>query len=69
MYRPNVKNVVRMGLFALATATVACESATAPSAPVSIKKAALKDTVPPLTGECRSGYILVQGRYVCSDET
>lgn len=69
MFRPIVKNVVRLGLFAAAVTTVACSNPTAPNTPINIKKAALKDVVPPIEGDtsgyCRSGWTLINGRFVC----
>jgi hypothetical protein len=63
MYRPIAKYVLRAALFASAITAIACASPTAP-APVSAKNAALKDS----TTLCRSGYTIMNGRYVCNDE-
>jgi hypothetical protein len=60
MYRPVAKYVLRAALFASAITAIACASPTAP-APVNAKKA-VKDSV---DENCRSGYTIVDGRYVC----
>jgi hypothetical protein len=65
MSRPIVKYAVRIAFFASAVLALACSGATAPSAPISLKKPALKDTVTdPST--CFSGYQVIQGFYVCN---
>jgi hypothetical protein len=63
MYRPIAKYVVRVVLFASTLAAIACASPTAPTSPVA--KKAVKDSVPPT---CRSGFTLINGRYVCNEE-
>lgn len=64
MYRPIVKYVVRVALFASAVAAIACSTPTAPT--VANKKPATKDLADTL--ECRSGWTVVQGRVVCNPE-
>jgi class 3 adenylate cyclase len=62
MYRSIAKYVLRAALFASAVAAIACASPTAP-APVNSAKA-VKDSV---DANCRSGYTIIGGRYVCND--
>jgi hypothetical protein len=63
MSRPTVKYAVRIALFASAVVALACSNATAPSAPISPKKPALKDST-----TCLSGYQVIQGLYVCNGD-
>ena len=65
MYRPVLKYVVRVVLFASAVVAVACSTPTAPTA-VNNKKPSLKDLTDTL--ECRSGWTIVNGRVVCNPE-
>lgn len=65
MSRPIVKYAVRIAFFASAVVALACSNTTAPSAPISLKKPALKDTVTdPST--CLSGWTVIEGLYVCN---
>jgi hypothetical protein len=66
MFRPIAKYVVRVTIFASAVTALACATPTAP-APVNAKKAATKDFVDDST-LCRSGFTVVEGRYLCNPE-